>query len=57
MTNYEKIKNMSIEDLAHFLDKITYCCNNDSECGYCPLYDACIGTTSSKTWLESEVEE
>lgn len=56
MTNFERIKQMTIEELADFLDKITYCCKYDSECGYCPLYNACIGTTSSKTWLESEDE-
>lgn len=57
MTVYEKIKNMAIEDLVEFFDKIAYCCINDSECDYCPLYSRCIDITSSKLWLESDVEE
>lgn len=29
MTNYEKIKNMSVEEMARFLNHITTCCNHN----------------------------
>ena len=66
MTNFEKIKNMSIEELAHTLDV------EISDCDMCPIYrfckladlrddykiqdfDTCLGTWVQ--WLKSEVEE
>ena len=52
MNNYERIKNMTIDELAEFL------CNNECEqCAYKGFdcgYDCFIGV---KQWLESEVEE
>ncbi len=60
MTNFEKIKSMSIEEMAVLLaDEIPHgdCCN-------CWLYCGCIDTKKLDTdcqnawleWLESEVE-
>lgn len=58
MTNYEKIKNMSIEEMALFFDDITSC--KVRECNGCPFADApknkglfpeCNVSTKRK-WLE-----
>ena len=57
MTNYEKIKQMSVEELAEFL--------NDTGCGWCSFTHGCsypeCGDECCKigirTFLESEVEE
>lgn len=55
MTYYEKIKNMTIEEMANFLDKITGRCVNN-ECKDCPL---CKGIyccdIEIEYWLNSEV--
>jgi len=49
MTNYEKIKQMSIDEMAEFIGECDYC-NNDLECnGNC---DECC-----KKWLESEASK
>lgn len=55
MTNYEKIKNMTIEEMAEWLQDGINECNC---CAYglnfgCP--DACI--YGIKQWLEREIEE
>lgn len=63
MTNFEKIKNMSVEELA---DKISWLIDDCDECpirNFCNLYndykfqdfDTCSGTWEQ--WLKSEVEE
>lgn len=42
MTNYEKIKNMSVEELAALFDRITEECamplNSKYRCKSCPVY-------------------
>lgn len=54
MTNYENIKNMSIEQMAKFIREVASC-----DCACCPqeLYEYCnndcIG--GAKEYLESEV--
>lgn len=66
MTNFEKIKNMSVEELA---DKISWLINDCDECPICKFcksaylrnnykiqdFDTCSGTW--KQWFKSEVEE
>lgn len=56
MTNYEKIKNMTVEEMAEFLEKLTDRCNAN-RCKDCPL---CKGifccTTEIGCWLNSEVD-
>ena len=55
MTNYEKIKNMSVEEMAEWLQggiNECNCCSYRLSFG-CP--DTCI--YGIKQWLESEVEE
>ena len=61
MTNYERIKNMSVEEMADYIfdlgNEIEYCYGH---CAYqdedrCPMGSGCIGGVIK--WLESEVEE
>lgn len=57
MTNCERIKNMSVEEMACLFDEISYCCVNN-DCGSCPINEAQFCCTEYiKIWLESEVEE
>jgi hypothetical protein len=52
MTNFEKIKAMTIEELAKFFEKYIGC--NDDVCtGHCHM--GCVA--SHKKWLESEDED
>lgn len=50
MTNFEKLKNMSAEELADFICGLVYC-------DYCPI--CCSGGCkySWEQWLKSEAEE
>lgn len=61
MTNYERIKNMSVEELAKFIDKVAVCCFQTANCENCPIHCSrdeiyCSSSTISK-WLNSEVGE
>lgn len=57
MMNYERIKNMSVEELAYLLSEIAYCCATN-DCDLCPLSAAeSCREDDIKIWLESEVEE
>ena len=67
MTNYEKIKNMSIEEMAEWLDEIL----SERACSLCTMKDIdqcgyeeqdyfgriALCVRNRKQWLESEVEE
>lgn len=63
MTNSEKIKNMSIEEMAIFLNKIATCCKQNRRydkrlfCKECPLNCGNCSFVDFGYWLESEVEE
>ena len=59
MTNFEKIKNMSIDEMADKLEDLTVC-------GYCPVEKFCdkngkthyIRCKSTwKKWLKSEIKD
>lgn len=57
MTNFEKIKSMSVDELAKKLDELC-------SCSHCPFIEFCDenveGTTCTgvlKKWLESEAKE
>lgn len=53
MTNYEKIKAMSVEEMAHFILTI---CTDEGRCYFCDVCNSdCVGNV--KKYLESEVEE
>ena len=57
MTNFDRIKSMSVEEMASLLVKITGCCTWD-DCEHCPLrLRACTSEFYVKEWLESEVQE
>ena len=51
MTNYERIKNMSVEEMAEFLNEASNCCLVPTDC----ITESC--TECLKQWLESEVTE
>lgn len=63
MTNFEKIKNMSVEELADTMDKTLIDCEVCPICEFCALhnndtfyeFDSC--SESWEQWLKSEVEE
>lgn len=56
MTNYEQIKNMSVEEMAKALDVPTPCdyCYYNHKCGYGHQDRECAD--GIRLWLESEVE-
>lgn len=61
MTNYERIKSMSVKQLAKFIDDVAVCCFQTANCENCPIYCSrdevyCDSSIISK-WLKSEVEE
>lgn len=50
MTNYEKIKNMSIDEMAEYLSyRMVFTCTASDECVEC---NQCF-----RKWLESEVTD
>ena len=58
-TNYDHIKNMSIEEMAEYIHSISAAaCIIDAECHMCPLENAGSCTKNDiKKWLESEAED
>lgn len=63
MTNYERIKNMSIEKMAYEIDRIAnHLCDDYGYygCKECPLNflgNRNCNVTGFEDWLNSEVEE
>ncbi len=60
MTNYERIKNMSVEEMAELINILTRCCSTD-ECHECPIDKfkenrIVCSEIAIKHWLESEVD-
>lgn len=56
--NIDRIREMTVEELAEFLDKITYQCGRPNGCERCPLnvsVDCDKGVIAK--WLESEVSK
>ena len=56
MNNFEKIKNMTLDEMAKYLTKITA-----NYCEYCPLQKKCENEDiycrdSIKQWLQQESE-
>lgn len=57
MTNYEKIKGMSVEELTEFLDEyFGQICMAVDNCGCCPLNREGEECANIKEWLESECD-
>lgn len=62
MTNFEKIKNMNVEELALLMDSVSSDCQECPICGFCEdirlkLNHFLHCKTVWKSWLKSEVEE
>lgn len=60
MNNYEKIKNMNIDEMQTFIYDFI---DEYEVCGYCPIRKFCLKTDGTitckgavKQWLESEGE-
>ena len=59
MTNYEKIKNMNMKELALFLCLNTHIIKGGSDCGDCSFHgtDVCIYKMKEiEQWLEWEAK-
>ena len=62
MTNYERIKNMSVEEMAKWIlggiscDPCDYCLHNDYACEMEYGCDNVNDEDTLKEWLESEVD-
>ena len=64
ITNYDRIKNMSVEEMAGFIGRI---CRRLEDCCYCPAEDFCHKNSIELAccgceivilnWLEREVTE
>ena len=61
MTNYERIKQMSLEEMVDFIihdtDGICGCCHNDIRFGVEKCCEQGLCTKGIKMWLESETAE
>lgn len=60
MTNFERIKNMSVDEIASEIDRISNYLCDDYECKECPLNfleNRNCNATEFANWLNSEVEE
>lgn len=62
MTNYEKIKAMSVEEMAALLNDATAACSLSEKCDMCPFekvqedFSLCTKITLHR-WLLQEAEE
>ena len=59
MTNAEKIRNMSTEELADFIYELITICDEADTCGECKYFTSniCVSAWQATKWLESEAEE
>ena len=58
MTNGDKIRQMTDEQLAEMLNIIVNHCNNDVCRKECPLYDCCAADIDwQERWLKQEVDD
>lgn len=59
MTNYEKIKNMTVDEMAEFIYVLIKVCEMNDNCSTCICNDSdmCMSEMMAKKWLEREVEE
>lgn len=55
MTNYEKIKNMSVEEMAEFLQESPFCTLVGGECIY--GWHECDCEAHAMKWLNLEAEK
>ncbi len=58
MTNGDRIRQMTDEELAEFFCRISQCCGNDASCTMCPIYGGCAQNVMCvERWLEQEVKQ
>jgi hypothetical protein len=58
MTNFDRIRAMTAEELAEFLDRVTESCTGYSRCGDCPLNECkCCDQWKIADWLKKECAE
>lgn len=58
LTNADRIRQMTVEELAEFFCQISQCCGNDAACSMCPIYDGCAQNVMCvERWLKQEVSE
>lgn len=58
MTNFENIKQMTVDEMAILIHEIINVCN-ETDCEDCKYSETniCMSEFSSKKWLESETEK
>lgn len=62
-TNFDKIKDMSVAELAIFIDTVTRSCTGNQDCEGCPILlgwrkgTPCCDANTIKKWLEREAEQ
>lgn len=58
MTNGDRIRSMTDEELAKWLNGICNMCISESGCTGCPMYDGCAADVDwQEEWLKQEVQE
>lgn len=59
MTNGDRIRQMTDEELRDFLDKITDCCFSNNDCDNCPMKysDEPYYRCNIEAWLKQEASE
>ena len=58
ISNADRIRQMTDEELAEFIDKVTDCCSDGWMCDKCPMYDAdCAKIEGFIAWLKMEVNQ
>lgn len=58
MTNGDRIRSMTDEELADLLYSIAQCCGSDASCPMCPLYEGCAPNVMYVDWwIKQEVSK
>ena len=58
ITNADRIRQMTDEELAEFLNEIIWRCRTESCGSTCPLFDCCFNEVERQVaWLKQEVSE
>ena len=57
VTNADRIRQMTDEELADFFCRISECCGNDA-CMLCPIFEGCAQNVMCvERWLKQEVTQ
>jgi hypothetical protein len=58
MTNGDKLRSMTDEELSEFLWQISRSCIHEDGCRTCPIYPGCAANVCwQEKWLKQEVSE